>query len=114
MSLSRWRPRGVRLTSFGLAALMLIAIPINAGHQEPETTTAHATEQAPRIRQAMIASPFGTIHASTFSFPQPVGTAIPQPPIRLASLDVNDLDVTAALGTGVARSQRPSTAVREP
>ena len=27
-----------------------------------------------------MASPFGTIHAATFSFPQPVGTQIPDPP----------------------------------
>jgi spore germination cell wall hydrolase CwlJ-like protein len=104
----------VGFAPFGLAALMLIAVPINAGHREPGTI-ARAAEQAPRIRQAMIASPFGTIHAATFSFPQPVGTAIPQAPVRLASLDINDLDVTAALGPGIARSQRPaSSAAREP
>jgi len=32
-----------------------------------------------RVRENLIASPFGTIHAATFSMPRPVGTAIPHP-----------------------------------
>ena len=56
-------------------------------------------------RQAAIASPFGTIHDTTFSFPRPVGTTIPQPPsIRLASLDVNDAEITGAPGDRGERS----------
>lgn len=46
----------------------------------------------------MIASPFGTIHAATFSFPQPVGTRIPHPPIyALANFDPGD--VTGSIGS---------------
>ena len=38
------------------------------------------------FRGHLIASPFGTIHAATFSFPQPVGTVVPAspPPYSLA------------------------------
>jgi spore germination cell wall hydrolase CwlJ-like protein len=43
---------------------------------------------AARVREALIASPFGTIHAATFSLPQPIGTAIPHAPIyMLANFD---------------------------
>ena len=47
----------------------------------------------------MMASPFGTIHSATFSFPQPVGTQIPDPPsYRLASIGTYDPETTGALG----------------
>ena len=40
----------------------------------------------------MIASPFGTIHAATFSLPDLIGTAIPHPPIyALANFDPTDI-----------------------
>src|SRR5690348_10245319 len=108
MGSSRKRPKGMRIMPFGFAALVLIAIPINAGRQEPGAALAQAGE--PRARQALIASPFGTIHAATFSFPRPVGTAIPQPPgVHLASFEVNDPDVTAALGAPATRSRRDPT-----
>src|SRR6185503_626567 len=40
---------------------------------------AQQPEVAARWREHLIASPFGTIHASMFSLPQPVGTAMPRP-----------------------------------
>jgi hypothetical protein len=43
-----------------------------------------------------IASPFGTIHAATFTFPQPVGTGLPV--VRLAALDS---DVTGAIARSI-------------
>ena len=49
----------------------------------------------------MLASPFGTIHSATFSFPQPVGTLIPEPPAaQLASVGITDPETTGALGRG--------------
>ena len=48
-----------------------------------------------RWREHLVASPLNTVHAAAFSFPRPIGTAIPQSPVyRLASLD---LSVTGAL-----------------
>jgi hypothetical protein len=43
-----------------------------------------------------IASPFGTIHAATFTFPQPVGTGLPV--VRLAALDS---DATGAIARSI-------------
>ena len=60
---------------------------------------ARQTEVPQRARAHMMASPFGTIHAATFSFPQPVGTLIPEPPsIQLASIGAYDPETTGALG----------------
>ena len=54
-----------------------------------------------RWRAHMIASPFGTIHAATFSFPRPVGTSIPEPEnFRLASFDPDDPELTGAMNGG--------------
>ena len=52
---------------------------------------------AKRWQQHLIASPFGTIHAAMFSLPQPIGTAIPHPPIyALANFD--PADITGSIG----------------
>jgi spore germination cell wall hydrolase CwlJ-like protein len=49
------------------------------------------------VRPHRIASPFGTIHAATFSFPQPVGTGIPaEASVHLAAYDPGG-EVTGAL-----------------
>src|SRR5262249_15574985 len=67
--------------------------------------------QRPRV--GAIAPPSGTIHAATFSFPRPIGTAIPEP-IQLAAFTPGDADVTGTVGerTGVAvRSHREAPAV---
>ncbi len=50
-------------------------------------------------RQHLIASPFGTIHAATFSFPRPIGTAFPDGELRLATYEPDDD------GTGSASPQ---------
>jgi hypothetical protein len=50
-----------------------------------------------RAHQFVIDSPFGTIHAATFSMPRPIGTAIPHPPVyALANFD--PFDVTKTIG----------------
>jgi len=95
-------PKGVGVASFGLTAFMLIAIPFTGGEQELGVVSAHAS--ALGARPALIASPFGTIHAATFSFPRPIGTTIPDPPtIQLASIDAD-----AVIGTGARRGRRTS------
>jgi spore germination cell wall hydrolase CwlJ-like protein len=60
---------------------------------------ARQTEVSQRARAHMLTSPFGTIHAANFSFPQPVGTQIPEPPsYRLASFGPTDPESTGSLG----------------
>ena len=111
MVASRSGPKGAGSAPFGLAALVMILMPTNVGYQDLAALAAPAPALPERARQPMIASPFGTIHAATFSFPRPIGTAIPEPPtIRLASLDLTDIDVTGAIGERAVRSQREAPA----
>ena len=88
MVLSRKRPKGVRYYApFGLSVLMMGLMPRSIGYQDLVALMARQSEVPQRARAHMMASPFGTIHAATFSFPQPVGTVIPEPPAyRLCSV----------------------------
>jgi spore germination cell wall hydrolase CwlJ-like protein len=113
MSASRSGPKGAFLAPFGLAALVAILNPTNIGYQDLRALAAQAASPPERSRPAMIASPFGTIHAPTFgSFQRPLGTVIPEPPkIRLASLGgatPYPSDVMGAIGEPAVRSQRDS------
>jgi spore germination cell wall hydrolase CwlJ-like protein len=75
---------------FGLA-------PTGIGFQDLGALLARQPAVAERWRAHLIASPFGTIHAATFSLPQPIGTLIPHPPIyALANFD--PLDITGSIG----------------
>ena len=79
-------------------------MPRSIGYQDLVALMARQSEVSQRARAHMMASPFGTIHAATFSFPQPVGTQIPEPPsYQLASIGTYDPETTGALG---ARSVR--------
>ena len=88
MVVSRRRPRGARsYASLGLGVLVMGLMPRTIGYQDLAALMARQPDVSQRARAHMMASPFGTIHAATFSFPQPVGTQIPEPPLaRLASL----------------------------
>src|SRR5258707_2980385 len=99
MVLSRKRPKGVRYYApFGLSILAMGLIPRSIGYQDLVALMAQQSEVSQRARAHMMASPFGTIHAATFSFPQPVGTEIPDPPYQLASIGTYDPETTGALG----------------
>jgi hypothetical protein len=64
------------------AALM----PTSIGYQDLAALLARQPGVSERWREHLIASPFGTIHAATFSFALPLGTAMPRP---LGSQPVN-------------------------
>src|SRR3954471_20504636 len=99
MVLSRKRPKGVRHCAlFGLSVLVMALIPRSIGYQDLVALMAQQSEISQRARAHMMASPFGTIHAATFSFPQPVGSQIPDPPYQLASIGTHDPETTGALG----------------
>jgi predicted transglutaminase-like cysteine proteinase len=72
---------------------MLIALPPERiAFQDLGALLARQPSVAKRWQQHLIASPFGTIHAATFSLPSPIGTAIPHPPIyALANFDPADI-----------------------
>jgi spore germination cell wall hydrolase CwlJ-like protein len=113
MIASRSRPKGAVVASFGLATLAAILIPTDIGYQDLLVLAAQAASAPERNRPALIASPFGTIHAATFgSFQRPLGTAIPEPPkVRLASLGGSAFyssEVTGAIGANGVHAGRES------
>ena len=74
-------------------------MPTSIGYQDLVALMARQSELSQHARAHMLASPFGTIHAATFSFPQPVGTLIPDlPSYQLASIGTYDPETTAAIG----------------
>src|ERR1044072_7520298 len=97
---SRNGPKGADVASFGLATLVFLLTPTQAGYQDLAALLAQQPSVTARWRDDLIASPFGTIHAATFSMPRPVGPAIPESPlVRLASLSTAS-DVTGSTGDG--------------
>ena len=84
--------------SFGLAAVLFSVMPTQIGFQDLASLLARQPDVAEHWRAHLIASPFGTIHAATFSFARPVGTATSAPGgFRLASLDPGDPDITGMI-----------------
>jgi hypothetical protein len=115
MVLSRKRPKGNRYcVPFGLSVLMMSLIPRSIGYQDLVALMARQSEVSQRARAHMMASPFGTIHSATFSFPQPVGTQIPDlPSYQLASVGTYDPETTGALGRDPFGAD-PASASRPP
>jgi hypothetical protein len=73
-------------------------MPASIGYQDLASTIARRSSLSERLREHALKSPFGTIHAATFSFPRPLGATIPEPiTARLASLDVGDSDLTGSV-----------------
>jgi hypothetical protein len=73
-------------------------MPASIGYQDLASTIAQRSSLSERLREHALKSPFGTIHAATFSFPRPLGATIPEPiTARLASLDVGDSDLTGSV-----------------
>src|SRR5262249_5286059 len=103
-------PKGAEVASFGLAILVFLLTPTEIGYQDLAALMAQQPAVAARWREHLIASPFGTIHAATFSLPQPIGTSIGQAPVPLASLSGAD-DVTGSIGINPLVSRRPSPQV---
>ena len=101
MNVPRRGAKGATSASFGLASLMYVLTPTGIGYQDLASLLAQQPAVAERWRQHLIASPFGTIHAATFSMPRPIGTAIPDTPgYRLASLDPRGRDGDPASAAG--------------
>ncbi len=94
MVASRNRPKGIGVP-FGLCVLAFVLLPTSSGHQDLAALIAGQPAVAERWQQHVLASPFGTIHAATFSFPRPIGAHIPEPgSFRLASFDPAAPDAT--------------------
>jgi spore germination cell wall hydrolase CwlJ-like protein len=83
--------------SIAVGFTLLAIFPDTIGFQDLGALLARQPAVAKRWQQHLIASPFGTIHAATFSLPRPIGTSIPHPPIyALANFD--PADITGSIG----------------
>jgi spore germination cell wall hydrolase CwlJ-like protein len=106
-------PKGVMSAPFGLSALAFVVMPNQIGYQDLAALIARQPAVSAHWREHVLASPFGTIHAATFSFSRPIGTAMPRPlDYRLASLDPRDLP-TGSIGNTLPLSPRSAEPPRE-
>jgi len=109
MVVSRKRPKGIRYYGpFGLSVLVMGLMPRSIGYQDLVALMARQSDVSQRARAHMLASPFGTIHSATFSFPQPIGTMIPElPSYQLASIGTYDPESTGSLGRDLSGAPIP-------
>jgi len=97
MVVSRSGPEGAR-APFGLAAPLLLLMSTSVGHQDLGALIVQEAQIAAPRHAHLLASPFGTIDAATFSLPRPLGTAMPDPRrFELASLDARAPDVVGII-----------------
>ncbi|MEW6639637.1 MAG: cell wall hydrolase [Pseudomonadota bacterium] len=100
MSVLRNGPKGTRGVPFGLSLCLFALLPSEIGLQDLAALLARQPGVAERS-QRHIASTVAPIQVATFSFPRPIGTAIPHAtPVRLTSLDSESSDITAAIARG--------------
>jgi Cell Wall Hydrolase len=86
---------------FWLSALCAALAPTTIGYQDLAALLARQPGISERWRDHMIASPFGTIHAATFSFSRPIGTAMSEPVgAETVNYDPRSLDVKVWTGNG--------------
>ena len=86
MVASRNGPEGAEIASFGFAILVFLLTPTQVGYQDLAALLAQQPAVAARWREHLIASPFGTIHAATFSMPRPIGTPSSSLTLKTSSL----------------------------
>jgi len=87
------RPGGGLSLPFWLSAVWAALTPAPIGHQDLAAFIARQPGVSERWRDHLIASPFGTIHAATFSFSRPIGTAMPEPEgVQPVNFDPRSLD----------------------
>jgi spore germination cell wall hydrolase CwlJ-like protein len=77
--------------------ILLTMMPVRIGPSVAARAVAPPTV-SPFFRAHLIASPFGTIHAATFRFSQPVGTEIPAYPDLHPAADMADSDAMPSDG----------------
>jgi Cell Wall Hydrolase len=95
----------------GTVFFVLASLPAPVGYQDFAAFIARQPAVGEHLRSHLIASPFGTIHAATFSLPQPVGTAIPMGGmVHLANFDPN-FEITASISPR-SLVDRPSADIR--
>jgi len=77
---------------------MMVLMPTPIGLQDLAALIARQSFVSESMRQRLV-SPFGTIHAATFSLPRPVGSAIPEIPlVTFAAYDPDGPETTGSIG----------------
>jgi len=90
----RTRPLAAFSGPFWLSAFSAAFAPTSIGYQDLSAFLAHQPGVSERAREHLIASPFGTIHAATFRFARPIGTAMSEPAgVQQVNFDPRSLDV---------------------
>ena len=93
VALRIWLP-GAFSAPFWLSSLCAAFTPSAIGYQDLAGFVARQPGASERWHDHLIASPFGTIHAATFSFSRPIGTAMPEPlGAQPINFDPRSLDV---------------------
>src|SRR6266571_1334291 len=81
-----------------LGVLIFVLTPTSVGSQDLGALIAQQPQVAAQWREHLIASPFGTIHASMFSLPRPLGTGMPDPAgFRPAKFEIRDAEITGTV-----------------
>jgi len=89
-------------------------MPTSIGYQDLAAFFARQPGVSQRWRDHLIASPFGTIHAATFSFSRPIGTAMPEPiGVQPVNFDPRAFDVKAWPGDELLMA-RPAREIEYP
>lgn len=97
MSVLCHRPKGTRIVPFGFGLCVFAVIPNQIGYQDIGALLARQPGVAERL-QTYVASSASKIQVATFSFPRPIGSALPQTvSYRLASLDTSTSDITGSV-----------------
>src|SRR5580693_4810641 len=77
MAASRVRIMGASPAPFWFGAFFLALMPTSIGYQDLAALLAQQPGMSQHWRDHLIASPFGTIEATTFSYGRPIGTSVP-------------------------------------
>jgi hypothetical protein len=87
--------------AIGAVSFVMASLPAPVGYQDFAALIARQPAIGEHLRRHLIASPFGTIHAATFSLPQPIGTGVPTGgAVQLVNFDPN-ADITGAISPRV-------------
>ncbi len=85
------------MAAIGVFCFVMASLPAPIGSQDFAAFVARQPGIGDHLRRHLIASPFGTIHAATFSLPQPIGTRIPTGgAVQLVNFDPN-ADITGSI-----------------
>jgi hypothetical protein len=111
----RNRPLAAFTGSFWFSALCAVLAPTSIGYQDLAAYLAGQPGVSERWRDHLIASPFGTIHAATFSFSRPIGTTLSEPVgAQTVNLDPRSLDVKVWFGNSGSPLAHPPLQVEYP